>query len=188
MQINPKLILASLIGAAALTLTLVAGATPITINSPAIAPITLGASADTLSFNAGSISVDPTAGVFTLQTGDFRVGNSPIPDQVIPFSFLDAITFNGVTRSVTISGEVQITATSDILSIFGGVPIQFGGSTLIIQPLQAYGYNIGDDVPVRLQAAVTPEPISFLLLATGVIGGLFCVRSKDTGWNLATRT
>ena len=142
----------------------------INVTSSAVSTTVLAPSSDSVSLDAGSGTFDSTSGTFLFQTGDFIIGNSNIPDQVIPFSFQDSITLNGITQEVTISGQDSVTSTSDDLTIFGGTPVMFGNEIFTLQSFDVSGYNLGDDLPIDLEANVTPEPGTFLLRGTGLFG------------------
>ena len=120
--------------------------------------------------NAGSGTFDPAAGVFTFQTGDFVVGDSEIPDQDISFTLQDTVTFNGVTQTLNIFGDDNITQAADTLTIAAGLPVAFGGELLTLQSFSLSEANLGDD-PITLEASVmpAPEPGAVLLLGTGAL-------------------
>lgn len=150
-------------------------ADPIDLTSSAISSTVLGPSTDSLSLNAGSVTSDdsdPNPIIF--QTGDFDLGDSEISDQIIPFIFQDTLTLNGVTEVIDLSGQDDVTSTADTLSIFAGTPVVFGNDFFTLQPFTITGTEIGQDLPVDLQATVTPtpEPSSLLLLGTGVVAAV----------------
>lgn len=144
----------------------------ITFTSNAIPTFTLSPSSDTITMDAGTATLSGPGNV-VLQTGNFYVGNSPIPDQVIPFFFNDTITINGITQIVTIYGQDDITYAADVLSIFAGAPVNFGSYNLYVNASSYNGVALYQNLPVSLNADVTPvgEPATLLLLATGLIGG-----------------
>jgi hypothetical protein len=151
-------------------------ADPIALTTSAVASTLLGPSSDSISLNAASItSDDSSSGLTTFQSGDFVLGNSPIPDQIIPFSFEDTLTLNGITEVVNIAGQDNVTTTADILSIFAGAPVVFGGDVFTLQLFSETGTAIGQDMPLELQASIdptpapTPEPSSLVLLGTGLL-------------------
>ncbi len=154
----------------------------ITLTSSAVPTTTLAPSSDTFSLNDGSGTFDSNSGLFTFQTGDFIIGNSNIPDQIIPFTFQDSITLNGITEELTFSGQDAITNTEDILTIFAD-PVQFGDETFALQSFTVSGDALGQDLPVDLQATVTPEPGSFVLLGTGMLA--FAVFASKRLWRKA---
>lgn len=146
---------------------------PITVTSSALPSMTLSPSSDTITLDAGSVTLS-APGSIVFQTGNFFVGNSPIPDQVIPFFFDDTITINGVTQVLTIYGEDNVTNSGDILTIFAQAPVNFGDYNFSLNASSYNGVDLYQNVPINLTADVTaqtPEPATLLLLATGLIGG-----------------
>ena len=108
-------------------------ADPIDMSSSPVSSIALSPSSDTVSLNSGSVTADPSAGLFTFQTGDFVVGYSNIPDQVISFSFQDTLTLNGITEILTFDGQAAVTSSADTLTISGGPAATFGNELLSVQ-------------------------------------------------------
>ena len=186
---NATRLLAALVGAIVLLSASHALADTISLSTTSVSTINLSPSDDTFSMNAGASTVNTSSGPFTLQTGNFWVGYSPIPDQNLPFTFQDTITLNGITQTVTFAAQDNVTSPADYLTIFGGTPIVFGNEVLTVQSFEISGPT-GDNLPVDLQATVapTPEPGSLLLLGTG----LFCLtilyarkRHSDRGLHVA---
>ena len=142
----------------------------ISYSTSAVSSTSFNPSSDSLSLKAGSGTFDPAAGVFTFQTGDFVVGDSEIPDQDISFTLEDSVTFNGVTQTLNIFGDDNVTQSADTLTVAAGSPVSFGGELLTFQSFSLSETNLGDD-PITLEASVmpAPEPGAVLLLGTGAL-------------------
>ncbi len=161
--------------AACIGLCSAAFADTIEITSTASPTIALNPSSDTLSLSAGDVTITGP-GHFALQTGNFYIGNSDIPDQMISFSFNETLTVNGVTKTVTIFGQDNVTQTADVLTFFAGTPVNFGNYyTVTLDSSSYYGNAAPLNMPVTLSAevTVTPEPTPLALLGTGLCGGVF---------------
>jgi hypothetical protein len=145
-------------------------ADPITLTSSAVSSTLLGPSSDFISLNAGAITTDDS-GATTFQTGDFLLGDSEIPNQIIPFFLEDTLTLNGITEIFNNAGQDNVTTTADTLTIFAGAPVAFGGDYFTLQSFSTTGTAIGQDLPVELQGSVTPtsEPASLVLFGTGAV-------------------
>lgn len=152
-----------------------------TISAGAVSTFTLAPASDTLTFNTSTETVtDP--GEFN-QSGDFYVGNSPIPDQTVWFSFTDDVTVNGITKALTFNGQDAVTTGPDMLTIEALGPVEFGNEVLSFGEISAAADGVvGQDLPVTLAASVssaaTPEPTSIALLGTGILGMAYLLRRK----------
>jgi hypothetical protein len=175
LSISGKIYLAFLTATVLFGLSQPCFADPINLTSLAVSSTLLGPSSDSILLNAGSDSIaSSSSGLTTFQSGDFFLGNSSIPDQVIPFSFLDTVTLNGITEVLSIAGQDDVTTTADTLSIFAGAPIVFGNEVFSLQSFSETGTAIGQEMPIELQASIapTPEPNSLVLLATGLLAAI----------------
>lgn len=143
-----------------------------TISASAVSSFTLGSSADTLSFNSSSETVN-ASGVFT-QNGTFDVGNSNIPNQTISFTFTDDVTVDGVSKNLIFQGQDVVTTGPDTLTIDALGPEHFGNIVLSFGSFTVEGNGtVGQSLPVTLSASEvspTPEPGSIALLGTGLFG------------------
>ena len=173
---RPSLTRAALLLASTLALSFGAAqarADAISVAAGGVDPVWFSPANDSLSLSASS-NTFAGPGTLQFQTGSFYVGNSPIPDQNIYFSFVIPVTINGVTRSVTVSGEDQVTGAADTLLIYAGDLVGFGDFTFQINSFSAAGAVVDQTLPVTLTAEVSPvpEPASLLLLGTGSIGAM----------------
>ena len=117
--------------------------------------------------------IDPTSTApFLLQSGTFQIGDSGSLVENVPFSAAETITLAGVTQTITIFGEDDVTSAYDTLLIYGSGPIWFGQYALTIAPFTISDEWVGDQDAVALEGSIsqTPEPGSLLLLGTGVVG------------------
>lgn len=90
----------------------------------------------------------------------------------------DTITLNGVTKTITIFGQNNVTDTADVLTIFAGTPVYFGSYEFTLEASSYNGTAVGQDLPLDLSAIVaTPEPATFALLGTGLIS-VAAIRSR----------
>lgn len=149
------------------------------ISAGAVAPVTIGASADTLSLNSASATV-AEPGLFT-QSGVFKVGDSGSMNKTVAFSFVDNVTINGVTRAVTVNGSDQVTPGYDLLSIFPTGPISIGsaswslrGFDLTAYQIQPYALTLTADV----NRSITPEPAGLALLGSGAFATALVTRRR----------
>jgi hypothetical protein len=162
-----------------------ADASPITVTAGAVGSLTIAPSADTISLNAASASLAAGTGI-AFQTGDFKIGNSPIPDQNISFTLSDTLTINGVTQTITIHAVDQVTTGPDTLVISAGTPTLFGNVLFTLDSLTAAGNaTVGQDMHITLAAdlanvASVPEPGTLALFGTALIG-LGILRRRKSG-------
>ena len=148
-------------------------ANTITISTGAPPAFGINPSSDSISLNVGSATLS-TPGNVIFQTGNISVGDSQIPDQVIPFSFTDIVTINGISRSLTIFGQDNVTSTADLITFSAGTPVNFGSYVFTLNSSTYSATSVGQNIPVNLSANVSaapvPEPATLPLLATGVMG------------------
>jgi hypothetical protein len=165
-----------------------AEASPIVTTAGAVGLQTIAPSADSISLNAGSSSLSAGTGV-AFQTGDFLIGNSPIPDQNISFTLSDTLTINGVTQTITIDAVDEVTTVLDTLVISAGTPTVFGTVSFTLDPLTLTGNAVGEDVSIRLAAdlANVPEPGTLALFGSALIG-LGILRRRKTADAPVSRT
>ena len=144
-------------------------ANPITITSTAVGSTILAPSGDTYSFNSGNVT-SSAPGDIVFQTGTFTRGILPTAAQVISFSFADTITLNGVTKTITISGQDSITSTSDVLTILAGSLVYFGNDSFKVDSATFTSTAVGQAVPLSLSASISPvaEPTSLALSGIGL--------------------
>ncbi len=154
------------------------------ISAGAVSTVALSPSADSFSFNTSNETVT-IPGTFT-QAGTWTIGDSGFyPDgsafnQDIPFTFTDTITVNGITQDLLFTGDDNVTPSIDFLTINALGPINFGDVTLSFAGLTAQSENLGpQDVTLSANvSAATPEPSTFALLGTGLLGAAGIVRRR----------
>lgn len=152
-----------------------------TVTVSAVPTFTIVPSADTLTLNAGSTTF--TTGVpVVIQIGTFSIGHSGTLVELVPFSFVDNIAINGITKSITVTGQDDVTLTVETIEINAIGPISFGSETLSIDAF-AIGSPTLRELPVDLTGEITaasavPEPGTFALLGSGVLGLAGMVRRK----------
>ena len=144
-------------------------ATTITIASTATPTTTLAPSSNSFSFNSGSVNAS-APGDIVFQTGSFTRGSVSLSSQIIPFSFSDTITLNGVTRTITVIGQDSLTLDSDTLTIQAGTPVSFGNYTFTLDATTVTATTVGQAMPLSLSATVSlvPEPASLTLSGIGL--------------------
>jgi hypothetical protein len=169
----------SLVAAAAFAFTSAAHAD--TITAAAVPTFPLTPSVDTLSLDSSSQTVS-VPGTFT-QTGTFSVGDSGSLAQDTPFTFTDSVTVNGITENLVFTGDDNVTTSTDVLTIDALGPINFGDDTLSFAGFTSAPLGVNQSQTVELNATVsaaTPEPSSFALLGTGLLGVAGIIRRKLT--------
>jgi hypothetical protein len=147
----------------------------VTVVSPFAISVGDPADNDMLSLSAASANV-AVGGVYS-QPGIFHDGYV-YTEPLDPFTFQDTFTVNGITETLTFSGSDAVTDSFDTLTIDPLGDVAFGTITLDFAGVTALNYSVDGDVPITLNASVTPEPSSFALLGTGVLSLAGAVRRR----------
>jgi hypothetical protein len=150
----------------------------ITVSADGVGPVTIIPSSDTITLNAsGPTTYNVTNSLLiNVQGGTLFIGNSQIPNQVVPFSLTENITINGQTKSLTLTGTDNVTSSQDIVTINAGPTLFFSGASVTFktQQVSVSGTLVGQQVPFTLQANITaaPEPGTIAMAASALPVGL----------------
>ena len=158
----------------------VAHADTVTIQSSGAARVTISPSSDVVTLYSGAVATD-VPGTVAFELGIAQDFDSPIKDQVIPFSITDAITISGVTQNVVLQGEDEVTTGPDTISFLEGPVYQFGDVRFHIdgETLPALR-EVDNSEYFTLDGSVsqTPEPSALLLMGTGIAGSAGMLRRR----------
>lgn len=153
-----------------------------TISFTVNTPIDLSPSADTLSFDASTQNFTATTGGPTttvFQSGLYIAGDSDTLTQVIPFSFQETVTVDGISKLLTFTGTDNVTYTENIITLdylgyeqFGAIGLDFLGTRQIVTDHSPQNF----DMSVVLGAV--PEPSSLALCGTGILALAGVARRK----------
>ena len=163
-----------LAGSLAFSLTaLPAQADPIVVATTAFGPLTPASTLDSFSLEAGSYTFNiPSTGIF--QTGDFIVvSDNNYVAGTKPFNFTENVTVNGITQTVSFSGNIELSDTADTLTFNPGSAQSFGSILFTPLGLSISATDTGSH-PFSLQASIAstatpiPAPGTVWLMLTGL--------------------
>jgi hypothetical protein len=156
----------------------------IIINASGTSLNPIAPSADSITLDAASNTYNVTLpAIVGIQPGHLDFGNSGPLTQDIPFSLSENVTLNGDTRTVTITGDDNVTVTADTFTLNASkTDFPVAGLTLTTQPYTATGTFVGQQIDFTLEGLITvPEPGTLTLLGVGALSlAGFCLRRRQS--------